>query len=434
MRRAALLFVLTRLALVAATALPWPAECLSFEVPSADDHARLQTKSPGWRRDASGALVRDARGRGFMVDATVPFLDAFARWDAAFYFEVAAVGYLKNEAGAIKETSGFLPGYALLVRVAAKALNAASGGSYAIPYDRPYVGLWAAFLVSNVFFFVALVGLRRLVSALTGDAATADRAAFWLCVAPTSFFFSAALSESVFLALSVASLFFAYRRRFLAAAVFGGLAAFTRPVGLFLVVPLLIATYERRTLTAQMAKDWFKFLLVPAGFAAALVVQWFDLEPAGRQALFEGRWSEIGRFDAYFKAQALFGHGTFPTLNGFTHLFSGTGKTRLAIARDIVQATGLVVALGCVVRLVRAARVNPFHWALAAWAVVSIAFPLLADDVISLPRYLAAIAPLYCGAALLLPGGRVGAALGVASFALQIAAFQLFARSWPVFI
>jgi hypothetical protein len=259
--------------------------------------------------------------------------------------------------------------------------------------------------------------LRRLTAALTEDPAAGDRAALAFCLAPTSFFFSAAMSEAPFLALSVACLWCAFRRRIFAAACCAAVAAFTRPAGLFLAFPLLVAVCERRTAFGQIARDGLKLCLIPAAFAGALACSYVD----------------TGHWNAYFLAQARFGHEEFPTLDGVRSLFSSSGKTALALGRDLLQACVLAAVVAAGVALLRAARTRRFYYALAAWLGVGVVFPLLSDDVISLPRYAAALFPLYVACALVLRG-RAAAVAGAICVPLQLLGFLAFARQWPILI
>jgi hypothetical protein len=419
MGRLIAIFVITRAALFLATLAPWPQDCRSYESPSPEDPSTTIVKRPNWgpRPDAPS---EGARGRLWQWSADHPTLDAFARWDASFYFSIAVAGYEPQPGESeLPLRCGFLPGYAFLVRGVAAATNFVTGGSLELPPpERVWVGLLAAVLVSNGAFLLSLIVLRRLAHALTEDAALADRVVVAAAVAPTSFFFSAALSESVFFALSTASLLFAFRRRFLFAALCAAAAAFTRPVGLFLVFPLLAAAWERRADAKQTARDALLLSLVPLGFVGALAFS----------AAATGKWN------AYFEAQAAFGHEEFPTLDGLRHLLKSTGKTPEALTRDLLQALSILVAAALTVPLVKAARGRKFFWVLASWVFVSIAFPLLSDDLVSMPRYVAAAAPVYIGAAMFCRRPIVARSVAVASLLGQVAGFLAFSRSWPILV
>lgn len=79
-------------------------------------------------------------------------------------------------------------------------------------------------------------------------------------VFPYAFFFSAVYAESLFLLGAVGAFWAAERRRFGLAALFGAVAALTRPVGLVLL-PALIAL---RLETSRRLQDHLVFLAIPA--------------------------------------------------------------------------------------------------------------------------------------------------------------------------
>lgn len=417
MIRAAGWFLLTRAVLCCAVLVPWPPECRAYEFPSAADPGVSVVARPPWRPTPETPTPGDL-GRLWQVSPNAPFLDAFARWDASFYFHIAAFGYRSEGEPEVPVRCGFLPGYAYAVGGATRALNALLGGGFALPADpaRFWIALAAAVLVSNAGLFAAMLLLRRFGTALSGDAGVGDRAALLLCAAPTSFFLSAALSEGLFLFLSTASLWCAFRRRVFAAALCAGAAAFVRPPGLFLALPLLAAVCERRTSFRQVVLDALKLLLVPAGFVAA--------------ASFAAR--ATGRWNAYFLAQADFGHERFPTLDGVRTLFAFADKTPEARVRDALQIAALAAACASAFLLWRAPATRPFRGALVLWLVVGAVFPVLSDDLISMPRYAAALFPLYLGFATL-PRSTAApvVALGVVA---QAAGFLAFSRSWPILI
>jgi len=98
----------------------------------------------------------------------------------------------------------------------------------------------------------AFVLFFRLAELKLG-ASDALRATFFLAIFPTTLFFGAVYSESLFLLLSVAAFLLAERGQFRWAGVVAGLAALTRPVGLALVPALAVMAWRspdrRRALT-----------------------------------------------------------------------------------------------------------------------------------------------------------------------------------------
>src|SRR5207244_9405299 len=99
--------------------------------------------------------------------------------------------------------------------------------------------LAASIVVSNGAFLGGLVVLYFLTSSeLSEDAAR--KAVLYLAVFPTSFFFLAPYSESLFLLLSVTSFWAARRGKWPLAGAAGALAALTRNLGLLLLPALAL--------------------------------------------------------------------------------------------------------------------------------------------------------------------------------------------------
>ena len=179
-------------------------------------------------------------------------LNRFTWWDGAWYTGIAELGY-SNVPGTASNVA-FFPLYPLTIRLV---------GIVTPTYQI------AGAVVANA----CLVGLTALLwSLIERDAAAPEapeapgatsigprassppsaglrgsffvpgdgmRAVRLLYFGPVSFFFSAVYSESLFLLLSIGSVWAARRRRFALAGIFGCAAALSRNAGVLLVVPLL---------------------------------------------------------------------------------------------------------------------------------------------------------------------------------------------------
>jgi hypothetical protein len=153
-------------------------------------------------------------------------VDATERQDAVWYLRLADEGWSTDDASA-----AFFPLYPLTVRAVA----------WVLPGDV----LLAALLVSNLAFLGALLALFALTAEAFGDRA-ARRAIVVAAIFPTSFFFLAPYTESLFLLLSVLAFRESRHDRWGRVAVFGALAALTRSVGILLVPALLVEAFTRR--------------------------------------------------------------------------------------------------------------------------------------------------------------------------------------------
>jgi hypothetical protein len=142
------------------------------------------------------------------------------QWDGLWYRLVAIEGYEGASAKA-----AFWPLFPWTMRLV--------GDTFGIAYET------AGYLIANVSFFVALVFLYRLLI-IDFDQRTSACALWVLALFPTSFFFSAVYTESLFLMLMTGALLAARTERWWWAGILGLLAALTRSYGVFLMLPFAL--------------------------------------------------------------------------------------------------------------------------------------------------------------------------------------------------
>ncbi len=146
-------------------------------------------------------------------------LDVWTHWDGEWFLYVAQVGYRSNDI-----TSPYFPLFPVLVRFIATLL----GGNY----------LLAGVAVGALSAAAAFAMLYELARRDFGPA-VARLACLCLAAYPTSFFLTACYSEGLFLALTLAAFLAArHLRNWWLAGLLVGLAALTRNLGIFLLVPL----------------------------------------------------------------------------------------------------------------------------------------------------------------------------------------------------
>ena len=162
---------------------------------------------------------------GQWEESSHDWINMWSRWDAGWYMAIAQHGYSYHPGE--QSSVAFFPLYPMLMRGLAFLIGRPDGEGC----------LLAGILISNACLLLALVYLVRLLH-LDYDASTASRAVFYLLVFPTSFYFSAVYTESLFLLLSVASFYHARRRQWWLAGLAGGCASLTRVPGILLFLPL----------------------------------------------------------------------------------------------------------------------------------------------------------------------------------------------------
>jgi hypothetical protein len=335
-----------------------------------------------------GAVTRPFGAAG---DALVA---PFARWDSVWYLAIANDGYPADD----PRRAAFFPLYPLLVRAA----NTVVG--------EPII---AGAIVSLACFAVALVLLHRLTALELG--APAARMTVWaLALFPGAVFFSAVYNEALYLALSVGCLYAARTGRWGMAGAAGALGAATRSAGVLLIVPLAVlwlARGERRP------RDAAWIAVVPLGlvvFCAALAAGGGDaLAPFHAQDIWFRHFAGpfVGVWD-----------GTTAAWRGLHHLGDKAARA------DVVLFCFLVLAVPAVVGTLR--RLPPAYGAyvLAALAL-PLSYPVGPQPLMSLPRFLAVLFPLFMWlGAWLADGGRARrAAVLVPSAAGLVAVTAVFA-------
>ena len=182
--------------------------------------------------------------------------------DSKHYFDIARSGYTASgETGEVLDLV-FFPGYPVLTGMLMTVLPETLSG---------YLTAWIPFLFAGTVLY-------RLFR-LDYDRGKSLRILLWLCMMPGAVFYSYPMSESLFLAAAAGAVYLARTRRWFAAGICGFLAAFTRSVGILLLVPLGIEWLEQyagrfRKDRKQTLRDGACLGLIPLAFCVYLYINY----------------------------------------------------------------------------------------------------------------------------------------------------------------
>ena len=351
------------------------------------------------------------RGFGWLGDLLA---GPAARWDASWYLVIAHYGYRPDLGAFTSSRTAFFPLYPLGLRTVSW---------FGIP------PVLAGVSVSLLALALALYGIHRLTTLeLAGARRTlADRpsiafprsadvarlAVLLTAFAPMAFYFSAVYSESLYLALSVGVFWFARQGRWAWVGVLGGLAAATRSTGLVLALPaLMLYVYGPRQ---DRPPDFVRRMrsLRPR-YRLRRDVLWLGLLPAGL-ALYMGYLGLAGGDGlSPFHVQQVWGrHFAGPYLGawdgikaGFDGLAQLASQQRHHVYFPIAAGDPFVIAghnllllaflVAGAVATVGVLRVLPLAYGAYVLAALALplSYPVRAQPLMSLPRFLVVLFPL----------------------------------------
>ena len=284
------------------------------------------------------------------------------RWDSYWYLDIAREGYYLR--GPALSNVVFFPLYPLLMRLFAPLC----GGDLVL----------SGWILSSGFLFLSVYMLTRLVREFHPGVDPCLPAVF-LLAHPMAFFLNAVYSESLFLFLSLAMVYFARRGDFFKASLAAALASATRVAGVFLCVLLLVEFLR--------AHGW-RGLLSPRVLPLALA-------PAGLILFFLHHWYRFGDFFLYLNAQTVYGRDFTMELSDFA---IRNNANLVNTALDLFYtATALLLALF-------ALRVRLSY---GVYMLASLGVALGSGTVLGVARYAMVLFPIHLiGAGLRSPVGR----------------------------
>lgn len=304
----------------------------------------------------SAVIIGQRVGQHFSASHSV-WLSVWGRWDAQHYLAIASGGYQGNE-------TAFFPLYPFLIHVLGGLIG-----------DH----LTAALVISNLAFLVALGYFYALVRLEYGDDLVAYHAIFYIAIFPTAIFFSAVYTESLFLALTVASVYYARHGNYVTSGVFGALASMTRVEGMLTAIPLAYEAWQgwRERRGTALTRGLIGVALVPTGLLAYMAYL----------------YALVGDPLFFLRVQHNWNRHLAPPWVSVANTLHEIAKQPLASSGSVNHMIELAFTLAFVVLAVVAfRRLRPsYSWYLAA----SLLVPMSTASLMSMPRFVLVAFPAF---------------------------------------
>lgn len=353
-------------------------------------------------------------------------VEPFRNWDGTWYSLVAERGYLDTHPA----TAAFFPHYPWLMNWGHEATG--------LPVET------VGWFVSRLAFLGALVMVSALVAA-DFSLPVARWTIVALAVFPTSFFFGAVYTESLFLFLSVTTLWAARKNDWLLAVIMCFAAVLTRSAGIMLGLPLAVLFIQQH---GRSITNWFPkaFLgLIPPfglvvfgltlrnnnlGFFDWQSQQWqwnrftatpwrtFECVLMGCEA--EVRSPNGGTYTALVK-HVNFDWITLAIDNHLRWSYLTSSEFRYTVGQS--QVMDVLVTFVTLILILIGLKKLPLYY--SAWTIPPMIVPLLAPSsvfpLMSMPRFVLPLVPLFVVAVLLVyPRKRLATGIAIASGLLGI--------------
>ncbi|MBR4236301.1 MAG: hypothetical protein IKR85_09625 [Clostridia bacterium] len=327
--------------------------------------------------------------------------------DSKHYLDIAENFYVNEGSTDRIVRLVFLPFYPLLIKCV----------SY---ITRDYT--LAAVVVSVLCSCTAGTCVFRLAAREYGQKA-GFRALRYFCLLPGAFFYFTALTESVFVLESLLLACFLQDRKYLPACVCGCLAAFTRTVGIILIVPVMfqmisdIINSDRKARRALVCAC--ELLVIPLGFFAYLCVNKYV----------SGSWFKFLEYESEHWHQHVgwfFDTVRYQTQYAASYLQSGSVHEAFGLwIANIAAQLGALAVMAAGIK-----RVRP---AFGAYFIAYFAVAMGVSWLLSAPRYLLTCFPVLLALTRMTRRKSVDVSLSLLLAAASCAYFYAYLNGWMVY-
>jgi hypothetical protein len=283
-------------------------------------------------------------------------LNVWGVWDTGWYLTIAEHGYTSRP-----HTQGMTAGQADIAFFPLYPL-----GIFLIQLITQNYFV-SGLIISNICLLGSAVLLYKLMR-LDYEEETARRGITYLFLFPTAFILSGVFSESLYLFLVLMCFFYFRRQKWLLVALASFLLALSRPLGVFIIIPLLYEYLSQIHFSFSKIKLSAAVIVAPPLVGLALFM-FFNFKLTGDPLAFVHAQSGWGR--SLVNPLGILGHNL--------------------LSHDINTLFTVYFVLSCSALLIYVAK--KIRTSYLIFAVYSIVVPLC-SGLMSLPRYLVAVFPL----------------------------------------
>lgn len=262
--------------------------------------------------------------------------------------------------------------------------------NYPFSFNLLYVGMFVS-ITCFIFSMIMLYKIVELDYAKTTHIPWTS--VLLLSFFPLSFFYNSIYSDSLFLFLSISSFYFARKRNWLLAGIFGGLTTATRIAGIALLPALLVEWFLQN---GNIIKDWKNaiivlwnkyfttFFLTLMGFLAYLVYLQVNF---GNFLLFQEAMVAWRQNEFVFPPQVVF---------RYLKIFSHADLSQLVYWISFLEFTSMVFYFSLAYYVGRKIR-----WSYAVLMFFVLLLPTFTGTFAGMPRYILHAFPSFMGLSLL---------------------------------
>lgn len=291
----------------------------------------------------------------FHQEQSWDLISLHVRWDSSWYLDIAQNGYSMKENQWGLHNVVFFPVYPFLIKIVAFF----TAGNFVL----------AGWILSIIFLFLALLYLYKLVKEFHPEI-NPYLPILFLLIFPTAFFLNAVYTESIFLFFSLATFYYALKRKMAYAGIFGLLASLTRVTGILLFIPVIWEYFKSRDfkIRAIFDREILPLFLIPLGTLGFFLYHYF----------------EFGNFFLFFEVEKNWGRA-FTLQKGHFDLFSNP-----AIVNFCLDSLFIIFILAVIFLVFKKLRTS-----YGLYMVATVAIALSSGTFMSIGRYILTLFPIY---------------------------------------